>query len=48
MIALALQVQQYGWARVFACLMLFVVIAVPVKIWRRFYRGSGTANRAAG
>ncbi|WP_296616466.1 hypothetical protein [Sphingomonas sp.] len=48
MIVLALKAQQYGWARVFACLMLFVVVAVPVKIWRRSYRGSGTGNRAAG
>jgi hypothetical protein len=38
MIAIALLQQRMDEVWVYAALMLFVMIAVPIVVWRRFYR----------
>lgn len=40
MIAIALIQQKTGDAWAYGGLMLFVIVAVPVVVWRRFYRPS--------
>jgi hypothetical protein len=40
MIAIALSQQRIGDAWAYGALMLFVVVAVPIIVWRRFFRGA--------
>lgn len=47
-IALALLQGQTGLAWVYGALMLFVMVAVPIKIRRRFYRSARPARQSAG
>ena len=46
MIAIALLQQRIGDAWVYGALMLFVVVAVPIVVWRRFGREAGLGGRS--
>jgi hypothetical protein len=41
LIAIALLQQRIGDAWAYGALMLFVVVAVPIVVWRRFWRVAG-------
>lgn len=47
MIAIALLQHRTGDAWVYGALMAFVIVAVPIVVWRRFYRHKEPAARAS-